>query len=143
MVADAVEVADALVVVIGLLRRRLGQTPVPGELSLPQRAALSRLDRSGPMTSAALARLEQVSPQSMGATLAGLEQEGLLARRPDPDDGRQVVLSLTPRGAQVVSERRSARVQQLAAVLDAEFTPDELARLGDAAGLLERLADRL
>ena len=140
-VAD--NVAGEVLLAIGLLHRRMRQSPISGELSLPQRAALSRLDRSGPMTSAALARLEQVSPQAMGNTLGGLEQAGLINRLPDPGDRRQIVLSLTAHGRAVLAERRSARLQQLAAILADDFSPAELAALDTAAPLLKRLADRL
>jgi DNA-binding MarR family transcriptional regulator len=140
---DTAAVAEALVTSIGLLRRRLRQVPVDGDLTFPERAALTRLDRSGATTSAQLARLEQISPQSMGATLAALEARGLVARRSDPDDGRRVVLSVTRAGEQALRERRTARRDQLATALSAAFTGDELRRLAVAAPLLERLAERL
>ena len=63
---DADEVAAALHVSIGLLRWRLRQVQAAGELTLPERSALARLDRGGPATPSALARLEQISPQSHG-----------------------------------------------------------------------------
>jgi DNA-binding MarR family transcriptional regulator len=141
--ADAAAVADALATSIGLLHRRLRQVPVEGDLSFPERAALTRLDRGGPTTSADLARLEQISPQSMGATLAALEVRGLITRRPDPDDGRRVVLSVTAAGEQALRERRTARRAQLATALSAAFTAVELRELSVAAPLLERLAERL
>jgi DNA-binding MarR family transcriptional regulator len=140
---DAGTVADALLVAVGLLRRRLRQAPLDGDLTLPQRAALTRLERGGPMTSAALARLEQISPQSMGTTLAGLEALGLVGRRPDPDDGRRIVMSVTPAGEKALRERRTARIEQLANALSAEFTRAELRQLAAAAPLLERLAESL
>ena len=83
---------------IGLLVRRLRQRKADGELSMPESTCLSRLDREGPATSSALAKQEQISPQSMGATLAGLQERGLVERQPDPGDGRKVVMSLTPLG---------------------------------------------
>ncbi len=70
---DVGQVAAALRVSVGLLLRRLRQVRVEGELSLPESSALARLDRGGPATPSALAKLEQISPQSMGATLAALE----------------------------------------------------------------------
>jgi DNA-binding MarR family transcriptional regulator len=140
---DSDAVAHALVVAIGLLRRRLQQAQPPGDLTLPQRSALSRLGRGGPTTAAALARAEQISPQSMGATLGELEARGLITRRPDPDDGRRLVLAVTPAGEEALTQRRTARVRQLAAVLSAEFSEEEQARLAAAAPLLERLAERL
>src|ERR1700729_3155037 len=140
---DATEVAAALRVSISLLLRRMRQVRPDGELSLPETSALARLDRSGPATSSTLARLEQISPQSMGATLAGLEARGLVRRHSDPDDGRRAVLSLTEAGEQVLQDKRSARVAQLARALSDGFTPAELRQLHAAAPLLERLAQTI
>jgi DNA-binding MarR family transcriptional regulator len=137
---DVTEVAAALRVSIGLLLRRMRQVRPDGELSLPETSALARLDRSGPATSSALAKEEQISPQSMGATLAALEARGLVARKPDPDDGRRAVLTLTGAGQQVLRDKRSARVAQLAAALSSAFSPAEVIQLKAAAPLLERLA---
>ena len=140
---DVTEVAAALRVSIGLLLRRMRQVRPDGELSLPETSALTRLDRSGPATSSALAKLEQISPQSMGATLAGLEARGLVQRHPDPEDGRRAVLSVTGAGQQVLRDKRSARVAQLAQALSNGFTPAELRQLRAAAPLLERLAQTI
>jgi DNA-binding MarR family transcriptional regulator len=137
---DAHEVAAALRVSIGLLRRRLRQVQPEGELTWPETSALARLDRGGPATSGALAKLEQISPQSMGATLGSLEARGFVERRPDPTDGRRAVISLTGAGRQVLQDKRNARTQQLAHALSARFTPAELGQLLAAAPLLERLA---
>ena len=137
---DARDVAAALRVSIGLLLRRMRQVRVEGELSVPETAALARLDRSGPATSSALAKLEQISPQSMGATLSALEARGLVARGADEQDGRRVVLSVTEAGRQVLRDKRDERTEQLARALSAGFTQAELSQLQAAAPLLERLA---
>jgi DNA-binding MarR family transcriptional regulator len=136
-------VAGALQVSIGLLRRRLHQTQVKGELTLPETSALARLDRGGPTTVTALAKLEQISPQSMGATLGALEARGLVERRPDPNDGRRAVISATESGLQVLQNRRNARTEQLALALSTGFTRSELKRLMAAAPLIERLAQSI
>jgi len=140
---EAQEVAAALRVSIGLLRRRMRQAPVEGELTMPETSALARLDRGGPATPGALAKLEQISPQSMGATLGALEARGLVERHSDPGDGRRAVMSLTEAGRQVLQDKRNARTQQLAEALSAGFTRDELSLLMAAAPLLERLAQRI
>src|SRR6266567_5191186 len=137
---DVHAVASALRVSIGLLLRRLRQAQADGELTLPESSALTRLDRGGPATSSALARLEQISPQSMGATLSALEARGLVGRGPDAQDGRRVVLSVTEAGRQVLRDKRDARTGQLAQALSAGFTQAELGQLMAAAPLLERLA---
>ena len=140
---DAGQVAAALRVSIGLLLRRLRQVRVEGELSLPESSALVRLDRSGPATPSELAKREQISPQSMGATLAALQARGLIERRPDPRDGRRAVLSVTGAGHDVLRDKRNARTEQLAQALSTGFTQAELRQLIAAAPLLERLAQSI
>jgi DNA-binding MarR family transcriptional regulator len=139
---DVDQVARALFVNMGLLRRRLRAAGAPGEMTFSEIAALARLERGGPATSAELARLEQISPQAMGATLAGLEERGLVARSADPSDGRRVVMSVTGTGLDVVRKRRDVRVDQITAALGG-FTRTELRQLLAAAPLIERLAHSL
>ena len=126
-----------------MLLRRLRQIPTGDELTLSESAALARLDRGGPATAATLARAEQISPQSMGATLAALETRGLITRAPDPEDGRRVILSVTDAGLEVLRNRRTARTEQLARALSSGFTPAELEQLAAVAPLLERLAQSI
>jgi DNA-binding MarR family transcriptional regulator len=137
---NAVDVADALMDGVGLLVRRLRQLPTTGALSMPERSALASLDRDGSATAAELARAQQMSPQSMGATLAALTERGLVRRDLDPADGRRVVLSVTAEGKKLLTARRSTRSQQLASAMATEFTPAELRRLMAATPLLQRLA---
>jgi DNA-binding MarR family transcriptional regulator len=141
---DLEEIAAALRLSIGLFLRRLRQAKVgDGELTMPESSALARLDRDGPATTAALARAEQISPQSMGATIGTLEARGLVERRPDPLDGRRIVISVSDQGRRVLRDRRSARTELIANALAAEFNADELATLMAAAPLIERLAHRV
>jgi DNA-binding MarR family transcriptional regulator len=140
---DVNEVAGALRVSIGLLLRRMRQTRTVGELTLPESSALTRLDRGGPATASALAKLEQISPQSMGATLGALEAKGLIERSPDPGDGRRAVLSVTEAGLRLIRDKRNARTEQFAKALAAEFTPAEIQVLAAASPLLERLAESI
>src|SRR2546430_11109662 len=137
------DVAAALRGSIGLLLRQMRQVRVAGELTVPETSALARLDRGGPATSSALARLEQISPQSMGATLSALEARDLVKRRPDPRDGRRVVVSLSEAGLQALRDKRNARIEQLARALSSGFTRSELQQLMAAAPLLERLAQSI
>jgi len=137
---DVRDVAAALRVSMGLLLRRLRQVGVPGELTVPETSALARLDRNGPATSSELARVEQISPQSMGATLSALEARGLVTRDPDARDGRRILLSVTDAGRQLLRDKRDARTEHLARALAVGFTREELEQLMTAAPLLERLA---
>ncbi|MEX5708765.1 MarR family transcriptional regulator [Parafrankia sp. FMc6] len=141
--ADLLEIAAGLRLSMSLLGRRLRLVQPDGELTVGEIAALVRLERGGPTTAAALAKQETISPQSMGATLGGLEGRGLVERRPDPDDGRRVILSLADAGREALRDRRNARSEQLARALSSGFDDDELACLKAAAPLLERLAQRI
>jgi DNA-binding MarR family transcriptional regulator len=143
IVQDVHEVAASLRIAVGMLVRKLKQIPAAGDLTLSETSALSRLDRGGPATSSELAKQDRISPQSMGATLAVLEQRGLIERHRDPEDGRRIVLSVSAAGRQVVNDRRSARTEHIAQALRDGFTPAELDQLHAAAPLLERLAEKV
>lgn len=127
---------------LALLYHRIRQTKQLGELTLPESSVLSRLRHGGPATSAALARLERISPQSVGATVAALEARGLITRSSDPSDGRRVILSLTSAGDATVDARRSARDEQFTRALTA-LGAEERARLVEVMPILRRLAEEL
>jgi DNA-binding MarR family transcriptional regulator len=125
---------------IGQLVRRLRVEANPGELTWSQIATLARLDNAGAMTTADLARSEFVKPQSMGTTLADLEQAGLVQRRPHPTDGRQVLFALTAEGTEARRQRNLAKREWLLAAM-ARLDPAEQQTLLVAAALIKRLAE--
>ncbi len=137
------DVAAVLQASLGVLTRRLRQTQPVGGLTQGEAFALARLSRQAPATSAELARVENISPQSMGATIGALEARGLVARHRDRTDGRRILVDITDAGRQLAERKRSARGEQLARALSTGFTDDELALLATAAPLLERLARAL
>ena len=92
------------------------------------------------MTTADLARSEHVKPQSMGTTLADLEQEGLVQRRPHPTDGRQVLFELTAGGIEARRQRHTAKRAWLMAGME-RLEPAEQQSLIAAAALIKRLAE--
>ncbi len=128
--------------VLGLLYRRIRQTRVAGDLTLPESSALGRLDHHGPMTAAQLAKREQISPQSIGVTVQALEAKRLIRRAPDPDDGRRVILSLTDAGRGTMDTKRAARTEQLNQAL-AALSAEQRGQLLAALPALEQLADEL
>src|SRR3984885_15952442 len=142
-VPDVTEVAGALRVAVGLVVRKLRQAPFAGELTLAESSALSRRERGGPATSSDLARVDRISPQSMGVTVATLLDRGLIERSRDPEDGRRIVLSITAAGQRTVRDKRGARTEHIAAALREGFSEDELRQLHGASALLERLAGEL
>jgi DNA-binding MarR family transcriptional regulator len=138
--SEARTTAVELRAAISLLTRRVRESKSP-ELSLPERTALSHLDRKGSATTADLARWEEISPQAMGTTIAALERRGLVGRAPDPTDGRRSILTITAEGVALVRATRGELTDRLTAALDEHFTTDEMELIRAAAPLIERLAE--
>jgi DNA-binding MarR family transcriptional regulator len=135
--ALAAELAD----LFGKLKRKLRAQASGGDFTPSQVAVLMHLDRAGPTTVSALARLEGVRPQSMGATVASLEGLGLVRGASDPNDGRQTILSLTPRCETMIRTGRAARHEWLLRAITSKLTAQEQAQLKAALGLLNRIVD--
>jgi DNA-binding MarR family transcriptional regulator len=125
---------------IGQVLRRLRTESNPDGLTWSQTVALSRLKKAGPMSTADLARAESVKPQSMGATLAELEREGLVKRHPHPTDGRQVLFALTAEGVEARRKRSAAKQKWLLAAI-AKLDPAEQQTLMSAVALIKRLGE--
>src|ERR1700722_4094483 len=100
MVKKALDAAVSdFVQAVGLLVRRLRAVGGVQDVSCSQMSVLKRLDTGGPATIADLARAESVKPQSMGSTIAALEEMGMVERTAHPTDGRQMNIRLTAKGA--------------------------------------------
>src|SRR5580693_3096639 len=134
--------STALRISVSRLARRLRverQAEGLASLSDTQLAALAVLDRHGPMTPGELAEHEKVQPPSMTRVIAVLEERRLVMRAPHPTDRRQVVLTVTEQGRELVSQARRRRDAWLAKRLK-ELTPEERALLRAAAPVLEKLS---
>jgi len=125
--------------IVGQLKRRLREQASPGDLSWAQIAVLGRLEREGPATVTTLARAEGVRPQSMGATIAPLEQAGLITGTPDLADGRQTILSLTPAARDIVQSNRANIEHWLARAIEIHLSEAEQSQLESTLILLKRL----
>jgi DNA-binding MarR family transcriptional regulator len=139
--SSALETAVSdLTVAVGQLLRRLRSETNPTALTLSQLSALSRIDQLGAMTTADLARAESMKPQSMGAILASLEQEGLVQRQPHPTDGRQILFALTDAGVDIRKKRGIAKREWLLTEM-AKLDSNELQTLIAAIPLIKRLGE--
>ncbi|WP_306191121.1 MULTISPECIES: MarR family winged helix-turn-helix transcriptional regulator [unclassified Streptomyces] len=131
--------ARDLWVVFSRLRRRIRKVAQDDDLTPSQVSALTLVGKHGAATASALAASEGVRPQSMAATLAALEQHGLIRRSPDPDDGRRQLVTLTDSGRERIEGNRQVRAEWLARALEDRYTEDERQTLVEALTLLERL----
>jgi DNA-binding MarR family transcriptional regulator len=135
--ATAAPLASDLRVVLGQLIRRLRSEH---RFSLSQGSVLGRLDREGAQSVSDLAFAERVRPQSMAQTVTDLESDGLVARTPDPDDGRRALVSLTEAGLTELREDRLRREGWLVRAIE-ELPAADRATVERAIVLLRRLAD--
>ena len=124
--------------VLGHLFRRLR---AEHRFPLSHGAVLGRLDREGPQSVSDLAAAERMRPQSMAQTVADLEADGLVQRRPDPADKRRALVELTEDGNAALQADRRQREGWLARAIEQELTADERAALTRALEPLRRLAD--
>jgi len=125
---------------IGLLVRRVRAATASHELSLTEAMLLGRLEREGPATTADLARAEGIRPQSMGTTIAALEERGMVERKPHPTDGRQVNIELTPKGVAVRKITGDAKRMWLAQAI-AQLDDEEQKTLFAAGRIIKRLVE--
>jgi DNA-binding MarR family transcriptional regulator len=135
--ATAAPLASDLRVVLGQLIRRLRSEH---RFSLSQGSVLGRLDREGAQSVSDLAFAERVRPQSMAQTVTDLESDGLVARAPDPDDGRRALVSLTAAGLTELREDRLRREGWLVRAIE-ELPAADQATVERAIVLLRQLAD--
>jgi len=129
-----------LLSVTGQLTRRLRAISNTRELTWSQVAIMARLEEAGPLTTADLARAESVKPQSMGGTLAAMEEEGLVERQPHPTDGRQILYALTDEGREARREVRLAKREWLLAAI-AQLSRGEQKTLLAAVDIIRRFGN--
>ncbi|MGA2117064.1 MAG: MarR family transcriptional regulator [Bryobacteraceae bacterium] len=126
---------------VGLLVRRVRAAAASHELSLTEAAVMARLATHGPATTADLARAESMKPQSMGATIAALEEMGMVERKPHPTDGRQMNIELTEKGAAVRKNAKDAKRTWLAQAI-AQLDEGERETLFAAGKIVRRMVEK-
>jgi DNA-binding MarR family transcriptional regulator len=121
------------------LARRLRQMQDDSlDLNPNQLSAMAVLLNSGDQLMGELAALERVRPPSMTRVVNSLEAHGYVARRPDPRDHRQCLVTLTDSGRQVLLANRRRRDEWLA-VRIAGLDPAEREVLRRAIRVLEKV----
>lgn len=136
---SAVRAARDLRVVVSRVRRKLKEISDAHELTPSQTSVLSRLDKDGAASASDLAAAERVRPQSMAATLAVLDERGLIQRRADPRDGRRQLISLSTAGREFIDDSRQEREEWLTRALQDRYSEAERHILIEALTLLDRL----
>ena len=111
------------------------------DLTPSQASVLLRLEKDGAVTVSSLARAEGMRPQSMSAIVTPLQESGLVSGAADPSDGRQTLMSLTPRCLKWLQEGRAARQDWLTTTITQKLSAHEQEKLRAAVELLKRLVE--
>jgi len=137
----ASELAVQLRSVLGKLRRRLREQGARDDHTPSQVAVVLRLERDGPATVSDLARAEGMRPQSMSATVASLQADGLLVCSTDPKDGRKMLMSLSKKAERLLREGRAVRQDWLSHTIAQRLSEKEQQKLVATLELLHRIVD--
>jgi DNA-binding MarR family transcriptional regulator len=123
------------------LKLRVREHGGGNDLTPSQASVLLRLEEDGPATVSSLARAEGMRPQSMSAIVTPLQESGLVSGAPDPSDGRQTLMSLTPKCLKWFQEGRAARQDWLSTTISQKLLVHEQEKLQAALELLKRLVE--
>ncbi len=136
---DTTELAGRLRLAIVRTARRMRQEAGTA-LTPSQAAALATVERCGPLTPSELADIERIKRPTATKVIAKLEAAELVARTPDPDDGRATLVSPTRAGSDLLRRMRSRKNAYLARRMR-DLDADDLAALKRAADVLERMLE--
>ncbi len=114
--------------------------PSVEKLSFTTLSVLHTLSRKGPMRLSELTTTEQLTQPAITQMVTRLEHDGLVERRPDPDDGRAILVHLTVLGTHIVEKRRTDRVKQLARFVE-QLSPEEKHAIASALPALAHVVE--
>lgn len=123
------------------VKRHLRAEGQQNDLTPSQVSVVLRLEESGSSTVSSLARAEGMRPQSMSAVMTPLQAAGMVSGAPDPHDGRQTLMSLTPKCLRWLREGRAARQDWLTKRILQKLSVHEQEKLRAALRLLATLVE--
>ncbi len=119
--------------------RRLRQQ-AGSELGPSATAALASVERLGPLTPSELAEVEGIQRPTATRIIARLQEQGVVARAPDPEDGRCSLISITTTGRALLRSLRKRKNAYLARRLR-DLPEADVATLNRAAAILEQMLE--
>jgi DNA-binding MarR family transcriptional regulator len=140
---DGAAFADALLGFLSAARRTRGRVqPLFDDITVPQLVLLDAVEACGQQGVAAVAAYTGLSQPTVTRGAAALQREGLLLRTEADHDRRARVLTLTGRGASVLTAKRAVVAQHLATLwdrLDASERSLAVPLLGHLTDLVDQL----
>jgi DNA-binding MarR family transcriptional regulator len=132
------EIAALLHEQFARLTRRLRTLDLPHGMTPERLSALSVIEKRGPISVTALADTEMVRPATMSRMITALVDEGLVKRSDDKNDGRGVLISVTPKGRRAYQRAQEQRLSRFAEVLES-LSDEQVGAMRNLAEALERL----
>ena len=129
-------IADQLHSAAIRLLRKLRKEDEGSGLNAPRLSALSVIVFEGPVTLGDLAAAEQVRAPTMTRIVNALEEQGLVLKKQNANDGRSTLLSATSAGKTLLMEGRARRVRALAKQI-AALNHEQRSALQEAAEILK------
>ena len=126
---------------VGKFKRKLREHGGRSDLAPSQVSVLLRLEKDGPAAVSSLARAEGMRPQSMSAIITSLLESGLVSGSPDPNDGRQTLMSLSRECQKFLKEGRAARQDWLTTTIQEKLSVQDQEKLAAVLELLARLVE--
>jgi DNA-binding MarR family transcriptional regulator len=134
-----IETEVALLMRFGEATRRASGSAEHRVLDRAAYVILRHLDAAGPQNVSALAARLNLDGSTVTRQVSALQRDGLIARAPDPTDGRGTVISPTTAGLQRMAAVQAARTRLYGDMLS-DWSPEDRATL---AALLGRLNQAL
>lgn len=131
---------DDLTTVIEDFNTLFIRLPTVQQLGFSSLSVLHTLSRRGPVRLTALTTTEQLTQPAITSLVSRLERDGLVERRPDPRDGRAVLVALTVAGAELVRARHASRVDRLGQLI-AQLDDEERAAIARSMPALRRVIE--
>lgn len=135
------ELGTELLTVVARLNR-LATQRIRLPLPWAQARLLGTIEDCGEARISDLAELDHCSQPTMTIQVRRLEDAGLVARTPDPDDARAVRISITPAGSAMLARVRTDRAEVIEPPIRG-LSPEDRQALSAAVGALHRLVDEM
>ena len=134
-----VELAARMRLAIGRLHRRFSRRAVAG-LTPSQLSVLVTVEQHGPLRLGDLAAREVITPPTVTRLVASLQDNALVERVTDPEDGRAALIEISDIGRSLLEEIRRERTAFIAQRI-ARLDPQKRAHVAEVVALLEELID--
>lgn len=136
---NEVELAARMRLAVGRLHRRFSRRAVGG-LTPSQLSVLVTVEQHGPLRLGDLAAREVITPPTVTRLVASLQDNQLVKRVTDPEDGRAALIEISANGQSLLEEIRRERTAFIAQRI-ARLDPTKRAHVPDVVELLEELVD--